>query len=209
MNEYKLDIQWSDFENLMQMFYCIHNTRYVEDFESVGIKMRRNYDGVLHIDFNKQGQKNLRLLDSIVYHICRGNDIKIIHTKRISEEDLGELEVSRNEFKLADDWLFSTKIPEGLITVSEFCTWINQFKESEDRKNISPVELNNILKRRGVLEETLKEDGGRRTILNEKSEKYGFTYHERKKKDGEPYSVIVMNDIGKKYTIEVLESSWR
>ncbi len=75
----------------------------------------------------------------------------------------------------------------------------------EGSKRLTGVELNKRLKKLGILAEESTEGGKTRTITNERSAQYGFEMG-RKSYNGIEYDMVLINDAGKKYLLENLET---
>lgn len=109
------------------------------------------------------------------------------------------------EFKITQEEKQQVKLPEGKIGVNEFSRCVNLCIDPLKSKMLTGVELNRKLKKLKLLGEESTPEGKTRTILNSNSEKYGFE-SERRTFRGAEYEMIVINDIGKKYLIDNLES---
>lgn len=94
---------------------------------------------------------------------------------------------------------------EGSIGVNEFCRCINLCVDYNISRKLTGVELNKRLKKLEVLSEEITEAGKKRTVVNEKSPEYGFA-SERKSYNGTEYDKVVIDDIGKKYLLDNLET---
>lgn len=95
-------------------------------------------------------------------------------------------------------------LPEGKIGVNEFSRCVNACLEPEARK-LTGVELNKRLKKLGILSEEKLEENKTRTIVNALSAEYGFESEERTYQN-EKYLMVLMNDQGKKYLLDNLET---
>lgn len=97
------------------------------------------------------------------------------------------------------------KFPEGKIGVNEFSRHINQCINLNESKKLTGVELNKRLKKMGILTEKIIENGKTRTITNSNSAKYGFEM-ENRVFNGVEYEMVVINDHGKKYLLDNIET---
>jgi hypothetical protein len=109
------------------------------------------------------------------------------------------------EFTITPEEKKQIKFPEGKIGVNEFSRCVNLCIDPLKSKMLTGVELNRKLKKLKLLGEVSTTEGKTRTILNGNSEKYGFE-SERRAFRGAEYEMIVINDIGKKYLLDNLES---
>lgn len=95
-------------------------------------------------------------------------------------------------------------LPEGKIGVSVFSKCINEVLEMTS-KQLSGLEVNKRLKQMNILGETVNSEGKSATTTNENSVKFGFEL-EHKVFNNREYDMVVMNDHGKKYLLENLET---
>lgn len=95
-------------------------------------------------------------------------------------------------------------LPEGKIGISEFVRCINSVIDRTRSKKLTPVEINSQLKKTGILGEEKGESGKPRTVLTEKSGKYGIET-ERRTANGKDYDAVVFNEKGKKFLLDNLE----
>jgi hypothetical protein len=109
------------------------------------------------------------------------------------------------EFVITPEEKQQVKLPVGKIGVNEFSRCVNLCIDPLKSKMLTGVELNRKLKKLKLLGEESTAEGKTRTILNGNSEQYGFE-SERRTFRGSEYEMIVINDIGKKYLIDNLES---
>jgi hypothetical protein len=109
------------------------------------------------------------------------------------------------EFVITPEEKQQIKLPEGKIGVNEFSRCVNLCIDPLKSKMLTGVELNRKLKKMKLLGEESTAEGKTRTILNANSEKYGFESEHRTFR-GSEYEMIVINDIGKQYLIDNLES---
>lgn len=109
-------------------------------------------------------------------------------------------------FIITPEQISKVALPEGKIGVNEFSKQVNMCIDLSVSKKLTGVELNKRLKKMGVLSEELNPATGKaRTITNGNSHIYGF---ETLKRDynGVEYDAIVINDKGKKYLLENIET---
>jgi hypothetical protein len=99
----------------------------------------------------------------------------------------------------------AVKLPDGKIGVNEFSRCVNLCLDSEDSKKLTGVELNRRLKKLAILSEAKLSDGKTHTTVNAKSSDFGFESEHRTYK-GEEYEMVVMNEIGKQYLLDNLET---
>lgn len=97
------------------------------------------------------------------------------------------------------------EFPESKIGVNEFSRCINMCLDINISKKLSGMELNKRLKKLGVLSESETSDGKTRTVTNETSAGYGFEM-EKKMFNGNEYEMVVINDKGKKYLLDNIET---
>ena len=109
------------------------------------------------------------------------------------------------EFIITPEQKEMVEFPPGRIGVNEFSKCINRCIDINISKKLTGVELNKRLKKLGILSEESTQDGKTRTIINEKSIEYGFE-SERRSYNGNDYDMVVINDNGKKYLSENIES---
>lgn len=95
--------------------------------------------------------------------------------------------------------------PEGKIGVNEFSKQINQCIDSNASKKLTGVELNKRLKKMGILAEKNAGNGKTRTVTNQNSAKYGFEM-ENRQFNGVEYEMVVINDEGKRYLLDNIET---
>lgn len=95
--------------------------------------------------------------------------------------------------------------PERKIGVNDFSKCINACLNIGASRRMTGVELNKKLKKLGILGETVTAEGKKRTVINEKSAEFGFET-ERKIYKEEEYDKVVINNAGKKYLLDNLES---
>ncbi|TCL62282.1 hypothetical protein EDC14_102625 [Hydrogenispora ethanolica] len=93
----------------------------------------------------------------------------------------------------------------GKIGVNEFAKCVNLSLDLNQSKKLTGVELNKRLKKLGVLSEESGPDGKTRTITNQKSLDYGFE-SEKRSYNGAEYTMVVLNEKGKRYLLDNLES---
>lgn len=109
------------------------------------------------------------------------------------------------EFVITPEQKAGIRLPEGNIGVNEFSRCVNACIDLSKSKRLTGVELNKKLKTLGVLGEEETAEGRKRTIVNDNSSGFGFDM-EKRTYNGVEYDMVVMNDNGKSYLIENLES---
>lgn len=107
-------------------------------------------------------------------------------------------------FTITPDQKKAVRLPDGKIGVNEFSRCVNACLDAESKK-LTGVELNKRLKKLGILSEEKLEENKTRTITNSLSAEYGFESEERTYQN-EKYLMVLMNDQGKKYLLDNLES---
>lgn len=95
--------------------------------------------------------------------------------------------------------------PEGKIGVNEFSRQINQYIDTNASKKLTGMDLNKKLKKMGILTDKIIENGKTRTVINPNSAKYGLEM-ENRKYNGMEYEMVVINDQGKKYLLDNIET---
>ncbi len=93
----------------------------------------------------------------------------------------------------------------GKIGVNEFSRNINECIDLSRSKRLTGVELNRRLRKMGILGEIPGEKGKTRTTLNGSSAEYGFET-EIKSYNGVEYEAVVINDKGKRYLLDNIET---
>ncbi len=96
------------------------------------------------------------------------------------------------------------KLPEGKIGVNAFSKCVNEVLDMTG-KQLTGTELNKKLKKMNILSETVNSEGKSATTINENSYKFGFELEHRSYNNRE-YDMVVMNDMGKKYLLDNLET---
>lgn len=96
------------------------------------------------------------------------------------------------------------RLPEGKIGVNAFSKCVNDVLDMTS-KQLTGLELNKKLKQMNILSETVNSEGKSATTINENSIKFGFELEHRSYNNRE-YDMVVMNDIGKKYLLDNLET---
>ena len=109
------------------------------------------------------------------------------------------------EFIITDEQKKRVEFPQGKIGVNEFSKRVNECLDLCFSRKLTGVELNKRLKKMGVLGEEKMENGKTRTITNEDSIMYGFEM-EKREYNGREYEAVVINDKGKKYLLDNIES---
>lgn len=97
------------------------------------------------------------------------------------------------------------QFPAGKIGVNEFSKCVNRIIDLTRSKKLTGVELNKRLKKMGILSEAKTTDGKVGTTVNDKSAGYGFEA-ERRTFNGNEYEMVLMNDKGKQYLLDNLET---
>ena len=138
------------------------------------------------------------------------NDPKLVRCFYFISEVLdrvltGLYKVKASEFFITKEQKNRVKLPEGKIGVSTFSNCINRVIDLSLSKKLTGVELNRRLKQMGILGELKIDETKSRTVTNDKSKEFGFEMEHRIFK-GLEYEMVVMNDQGKKYLLENLES---
>lgn len=110
-----------------------------------------------------------------------------------------------SEFIISPEQKSRVELPAGKIGVNEFSKCINSCLVLSTSKKLTGVELNKRLKKLGVLSEESTSGGKTRTVTNENSAGYGFETDKRNY-NGVEYDAVVINDIGKKYLLDNIES---
>lgn len=109
------------------------------------------------------------------------------------------------QFVITQEEKEKVHFPEGEIGVNEFSKCVNACIDLSKSKKLTGMELNKRLKIMGILSEEKLEDGKTKTTVNENSLNFGFEI-KRKSYNGNSYDMVVMNDQGKKYLLDNLES---
>lgn len=89
--------------------------------------------------------------------------------------------------------------------VNEFAKCVNMCIDPCRSKKLTGVVLNKGLKRMGILGEAITADGKKRTVANEKSFDFGFET-EKRVYNGIEYEMVVINEKGRKFLLDNLES---
>lgn len=97
------------------------------------------------------------------------------------------------------------RFTSGKIGVNEFSKNINECIDLSRSKKLTGVELNRRLKKMGVLGDADAGGGKKRTALSDESAKYGFEM-ERRSYNGVEYEMVVINDDGKRYLLDNIET---
>ena len=109
------------------------------------------------------------------------------------------------EFVITDEQKKQVQLPQGKIGVNEFSKRVNECLDLCYSKKLTGVELNKRLKKMGVLSEEKIEEGKTRTVTNDNSIMYGFEM-EKREYNGREYDAVVLNDKGKKFLLDNIES---
>jgi hypothetical protein len=97
------------------------------------------------------------------------------------------------------------KLTEGKIGVNEFSRCVNRCLDSANHKKLTGVAINKRLKKLGILSEAKLPDGKAHTTVNARSGEYGFEVVRRIYMN-EEYEKVVMNEVGKQYLLDNLET---
>ncbi len=97
------------------------------------------------------------------------------------------------------------RFAEGKIGVNEFSKCVNKVLDLTRSKKLTGVELNKRLKKMGFLTEEETPDGKSRTTVNSQSLECGFET-ELRNYNGNEYQMVLMNDKGKRYLLDNLET---
>jgi hypothetical protein len=108
-------------------------------------------------------------------------------------------------FSITPEQKNEVKFPESNIGVNEFARCINMYIDTSKSKKVTGVRINKGLKKMGILSEQDTGNGKTRTITNSESMKYGFET-EKKIFNGSEYEMVVINNKGKKYLLDNIES---
>lgn len=109
------------------------------------------------------------------------------------------------DFIITQEQKQRVQFPESKIGVNEFSKYVNACIDLSKSKRLTGVELNKRLKLLGILSEEKLDSGKIRTTINSNSINYGFELV-RRSHNGNEYEMVVMNDKGKKYLLENIES---
>lgn len=120
------------------------------------------------------------------------------------DRELDDISRQLPKFIITPEEKSRVALPEGKIGISEFVRCINNVIDRTRSRKLTAVDINSRLKKIGILGEEKGESGKSRTILNEKSSRYGIETEVRNY-NGKEYEAIVFNDTGKKFLIENLE----
>lgn len=93
----------------------------------------------------------------------------------------------------------------GTMGVMEFSKNVNEHLNLENSRKLSGVDLNRRLRKMGVISEELLANGKRRATINDCSLQYGFCMEKRDFR-GTEYEMVVMNENGKKYMMENIDT---
>lgn len=95
-------------------------------------------------------------------------------------------------------------LPKGKIGINEFAKRVNSALDIHEKK-LSGTEINKKLKQMKILGEMKDEEGKTSTITNDTSFQYGFET-EHRLFNGKEYNKVLINDAGKKYLLENIET---
>lgn len=110
-----------------------------------------------------------------------------------------------SQFIITPEQKQKVEFPEGKIGVNEFSKCVNLQIDLNRSKKLSGVEINKRLKKMGILSEVATLDGKTRTTANQKSSEYGLET-EKRTFNGVEYDMVVINDKGKKYLLDNIET---
>lgn len=96
------------------------------------------------------------------------------------------------------------RFPEENIGINQFAKCINAVIDVNVSRKLTGVQMNNQLKKMGILSEESIGEGRKRTIANENSQQYGVV-SEKRIYNGVEYDKVCFNDIGKKFLLNDLE----
>jgi len=92
------------------------------------------------------------------------------------------------------------KFPEEKIGVNKLASCINKVIDLDRSRKVTGVEINRQLKKMGILDEELLENGKKRTVIKDDSYKYGMEI-EKRNYNGEEYDMVCFNDARKEVYI--------
>ena len=202
----KVEIDKYKLELACDLLTVLNTYRNYDEDEELGIVKNRYYKDNQHITLNKKGMDVLRFLPYVLKAVALKNEIQLVEITEVEEENV-EPKEELAEFKTRLELLSPSSLPKGLKTVTEFCKWINIYKE-HNCKSLTAIALNRKLKELGVLGERIKPDGKMEVWLNERSEKFGFEKEIRKTEDGREYEVVVMNSQGMEFLIKLYSDAF-
>lgn len=177
----------------------------------------------MHNDFEKIDKAKMVLLkiakgvNPLTGEIIEGdsflNDARIIRCFYYVSEILDNVingayssRVSKSsQFIITPEQKERVEFPQDKIGVNEFSKCINTQIDLRVSKRLTGVELNKRLKKMGILSEESTVNGKTRTVVTENSSKYGFET-EKRTYNGVEYDMVVINDKGKKYLLDNIES---
>lgn len=107
-------------------------------------------------------------------------------------------------FAITPEQKSRVRLPEGKIGVNVFSKCVNEVLEMTS-KQLTGLELNKKLKQMNILSEAVNSEGKSATTTNENSVNFGFELEHRAFNNRE-YDMVVMNDYGKKYLLDNLET---
>ena len=125
--------------------------------------------------------------------------------QNVTNGTLSDNKVRMPHFVITQGQKERVQFPDSKIGVNEFSKCVNSCIDLSKSKRLTGVELNKKLKILGILSEEELESGKTRTTINENSIDYGFET-QRKTHNGNLYHMVVMNDIGKKYLLDNIET---
>lgn len=129
--------------------------------------------------------------------------ISDVLSKEAERQDNG-IKLVPTEFIITPEEKCKVVFPDTKVGVTEFAKCINKVIDINRSKKLTGFELNKQLKRMGILSEKITDNGKKRTILNDKSQKYGIEI-ERRIYNDKDYEMVVFNEVGKKFLLDNLE----
>ena len=123
-------------------------------------------------------------------------------------EDLQNNSYSRYKplaFTMDEDQKSKVSFRPGTIGVMEFSKSVNEHLDQSNSRKLSGVDLNRRLKKMGIISEEQLNNGKKRAATNDCSQQYGFCMEKRDFR-GTEYEMVVMDDYGKKYLMENIDT---
>ncbi|GEM_PF-1839941 len=124
-------------------------------------------------------------------------------TELLSDLKQGKYHQPPTKFLITDEQLKKVKLPEQAIGVNTFSKCINEVIDLHISKKLTGIELNQKLKKRGVLSEKILDEKRKRTVTNDRSSEYGFV-SEQRERDGSSYEMVLINEKGKLFLLSEL-----
>jgi len=110
-----------------------------------------------------------------------------------------------NDFIITNEEKSKIELTPGKIGINEFAKCVNAVIDVNRSKKLTGKELNKQLNKMGILGEQVIGNGKYRTVTNEKSSDYGFEM-EKRSYNGREYEMVLLNEKGKKFLLENLET---